>query len=368
MDRRDFLKHSVFIASASIVGSRLINPEKILAFESNYQPAKYFKYLEDGTVQCTLCPLMEKLAPGKTGLCRVRVSYNKKIYTTNYGLASALHKDPVEKNPVYHFKPGWNTLALATAGCNLACPACQNWEMSQTSVSRLKNFEMSPQKVVGYARQHKLKGVAYTFTEPVIFFEYCLDIAREARRYGLTNHVVTGGYVSEEPLKEMCRYIDTFSVSIKGSNDSMYGNRPNAFEAIKRSLYTIKKAGCWLEVANLVIPGYGDDTGYISGLSRWIKSNLGADTPVHFSRFFPSFKLRNVPQTPVNTLENARNIALGEGVKFVYVGNVPGHQFNNTFCPECKKTLVQRVGFKIVKNLVQKGRCSYCNAKIAGIW
>lgn len=333
-----------------------------------YHEASWYRKLGNGKVQCTLCPLGEVLEKGQAGACRVRFGGGDKMYSTNYGKPASLHKDPVEKNPLYHFKPGSVSLALATAGCNLSCPACQNWELSQKSVFSVKSYDLSPSEAVRYAVKNNLSSFTYTFTEPIIFYEYMVDIAREAKRRNLKNHVVTGGYVNPKPLKYLCRLVDSFSVSIKGEDDSAYGGRLQAFEVIKRTLKIIKDSGVHLEIAALTVPTISDGKSYIRNLSRWIKANLGRFTPVHFSRFYPSYKLKNIPQTPVRTLEQAREIAMDEGLKYVYVGNVPGHNFNNTFCHNCQKLLIQRVGFRVLKNRVRNGRCGYCGAVIPGVW
>lgn len=374
ISRRDFIKGSAALGVGVLAGGNILNSASQAAevdFDGGrgeIRSGKWFRHLGGGVVQCTLCPLMEKLEPGKTGACRVRVSRGGKINVTNYGKPASMHLDPLEKNPVYHFTPGVRSLALATAGCNLACPACQNWEISQRGVSQVKSYKLSPKEAVYYAGKNGCKALTYTFSEPVIFFEYLLDIATLARSRGMTNHVVSGGYVNKEPLEEMCGQVDSFVVSIKGAKDSCYGGRPGVFDVIKNTLVTIKGKGKWLEVAVLVTPTINDDENWIRDWCKWVKGNLGEFTPVHFSRFYPSFRLENLPQTPVSTLERAQKIAFAEGIKYAYIGNVPGHVGNNTFCHNCGKLLIQRVGFRVLKNDLVGGNCKYCKTRIPGIW
>ncbi len=366
--RREFLKNLIYTGAGVALGATGLMGGGDVFAQSRYRKGLWFKKLPDGGVRCTLCPLEEKLRPNQMGACRVRFARNGKIYTTTFGRPASMHLDPLEKNPVYHYKPGTKALALATAGCNLACPACQNWELSQRATSQVKTYDLPPKEAVYYAKKNGCGAITYTFTEPVVFYEYVLAVAKEGRRKNLSNHVVTGGYVNPAPLKTMCSFIDSFSVSIKGEEDYAYGGRPNVLRVIKNTLKIIKSQGKWLEIAVLVTPTINDSDSFIRKISHWIVSNLGEFVPVHFSRFYPSFKLMNIPQTPVATLERARKIAMSEGIKYVYIGNVPGHYYNNTFCHNCGKLLIQRVGFRVLENYVIGGRCKFCGTKIPGVW
>ena len=379
MDRREFMKDALTIGAGCALGlggSIIASPDALAqrhrrtgATPGKNREAMFYKTLPDGTVQCLLCPVAEKLKDGGYSLCRVRYAKDGKMFVTNYGKPSSMHLDPVEKNPLYHYKPGMKTLALATAGCNLACPACQNWEMSQKSVNQIKSYNLPPHQAVRYAKKNDCGGFSYTFTEPAIFFEYCLDIAKNGRKAGLKNFVVTGGYINTAPLKMMTKYIDAFCVSLKGTSDEMYGggSRPRIYQTVLNTLKTIKQQGKWLEVAILITPTKVDE-GQVYSMVKWIRENLGEYTPVHFSRFYPSYRLKNIPQTPVGMLENAMKTAKKLGIKYAYIGNVPGHIGNNTFCHHCKKMLVQRVGFRVLKNYIVGGKCSFCGTKIPGIW
>lgn len=377
-NRREFLKNAMAIGvgcalgvGATISGSPDVFAQRRRtgASPGKNREAMFYKALPDGTLQCQLCPVGEKLKDGSYSLCRVRYAKDGKMFVTNYGKPAAMHLDPVEKNPLYHYKPGMKTLALATAGCNLACPACQNWEMSQRAVHQIKSYNLSPQQAVQYAKKNECSGFSYTFTEPTVFYEYCLDISKQGIKAGLKNFVVTGGYINPEPLKLMTKYIDAFCVSLKGTNDEMFGggSRPRIYETVLNTLKIIKAEGKWLEVAILITPTKVDER-QINSMIQWIRQNLGEFTPVHFSRFYPSFQLKNLPQTPVGVLENAMETAKKAGIKYAYIGNVPGHIGNNTFCHKCGKMLVQRVGFRVLKNNITGGRCAYCNTTIPGYW
>jgi pyruvate formate lyase activating enzyme len=374
MDRRDFLKNAITagtgcaLAAAGMAVSSA--PAFAMAQPGSFKEASYYKKIDARTVQCKLCPLEEKLTAGSKSVCRVRTVQNGKLYVANYGKPCAMHLDPVEKNPLYHFYPGMKTLALATAGCNLACPACQNWEMSQKAVNEIKSYDLSPAKAVGYAKKNDCGALSFTFTEPAIFYEYCLDASKAAKERGLKSCVVSGGYINTQPLINLTGYVDAFCISFKGLSEEQYGGspRPSIVETVKKTMKTIRQNGKWLEVAILIIPGRSDDEKQIESLARWIKDNLGEFTPVHFSRFYPSFMLQNLPQTPVGTLENAQKIAKRVGIKYAYIGNVPGHIGNNTYCHSCNKLLIQRVGFRVLKNNVEGGKCQFCRTKIPGIW
>lgn len=368
MNRREFIIKASALASALALSQNGALPAEAAQNTSPLRKADFFKVLPDGRIHCTLCPLDEKLKPGRMGACRVRIAGKGVLNVTNYGRPAAMHLDPVEKNPLYHFTPGAQSLALATAGCNLACPACQNWEISQKTTDQVKTYNLPPEKAVHHALKNRCDAVTYTFSEPVVFYEYMMDTCILAKKNGLSNHVVTGGYISGPPLAKLCSVADSFVVSIKGINDGDYGGRPGAFETVKRTLAAVAARGLWLEVAVLVVPTVNDSDGVMDSICRWIKENLGQDVPVHFSRFFPSFRLRNLPQTPVATLERIRNNAVKTGIRYAYIGNVPGHIHNNTFCHNCNKMLVQRVGFRILKNLVENGKCSFCGADIPGRW
>ena len=346
-----------------------------------WREAEYYYKLDGGKVQCTLCPCSSSgpctpsnsgrgiLADGETCVCHVRTNVGGKLYATNYGRASSLHLDPIEKNPTYHFLPSVKALAVSAPGCTLACKCCQNWQMSQVGTEEIRTIDASPQEILRRALAENCRAVTYTYTDAAAFFEYARDTAQLARSRGLANTMVTGGYINSEPLTELCRYMDAFSISVKGFTEDYYrdycrGELSTVLEAMK----TVKAQGRWLEVVVLVIPTLSDDMAQIRWFAGWAAANLGVDTPVHFSRFWPAYRLKNLPQTPIETLERARSVARGEGLRYVYIGNLPGHDAANTYCPRCGKVLLRRVGFRVIENNLKGGTCRFCGARIPGRW
>ena len=265
--------------------------------------------------------------------------------------------------------PATKALSIATAGCNLRCKFCQNWQISQSRPEETSNKKFTHQQVVQKAILTDSKSIAYTYSDPIIFYEYMLETAKLARTRGIKNIMVTAGYINPEPLKELCNYIDASNIDLKGFNPEYLRTvcaqeLPPLLEAIKIS----KANGVWVELTNLIVPTLNDDMGWIRKMCLWIKQELGSDTPLHFSRFWPMHKLKNLPPTPVETMELARNVALDTGLNYVYIGNVPGHEGNHTFCPGCKKALIKRRGYLIMENNLSGSRCKYCNHQIPGIW
>jgi len=372
MDRRDFLKQGMFWALFSSLNAveGLFSPA--LA-QNYYREAKFYYKLPGKKVKCTLCPcgpeIKGVLAENQTCVCSVRVNIGGKLYITNYAQACILHLDPLEKNPLYHIKPGTTALALATAGCNMACQCCQNWNVSQVGVEKTQSFYLPPQKVIQRARENKCGAISYSYTEPVIFYEYMWDIAQLAREKGLLNCMLSGGYVYPEPLKALVPLMDGFSISVKGFSEAFYQKYcRGSYKILLNALSTIRQAGAWLELSVLMIPTLSDDLKQVKQFCRWVKSELGADTPIHFLRFVPEYKLKLLPRAPVSLMESAREIALETGIKFVYLDNLPGHLAANTYCPNCHKPLVERVGFQIISNHLKKGHCPYCATLIPGKW
>lgn len=321
-------------------------------------------------VQCELCPKSCVIAPGQSGECRIRVNLDGKLLAVTYGYPCAVHVDPVEKKPLYHFLPGSRIFSLATVGCNLHCINCQNWEISQENPENEPARHMPPGNVSGLARQHGCASVAYTYTDPVVFYEYTLDTCIRARDEGLRNALVTAGYINTKPLKELCRYVDAANVDLKAFSDSFYRDICGAtLQPVLNALVTMKGAGVLLEVTNLVIPTLNDKDGQIRDLCRWVVANLGRETPLHFSRFFPRYKLERLPPTPAETLDRAREIARAEGLFHVYVGNILRPDGGNTLCHSCGRLLIERRRYAILANdLTCEGRCPKCKTEAYGTW
>lgn len=324
---------------------------------------------KEKTVQCVLCPRECILKTTQRGYCTVRINLDGKLYTLTYNRPVSIAVDPIEKKPVFHMLPGTKSFSLATAGCNLRCIHCQNWQISQLPPEEIKAYELTPQQIVKMAIESGSQSISYTYTEPVIFYEYMLDIAKEARKHKLKNIMVTSGYINLTPLDELVNYIDVFRVDLKGFSESFYRKiAAGKLQPVLDVLKYLKQKGAFIEVVNLIIPTMNDNLEEIRKMCIWIKENLGDETPLFFSRFYPMHKLTNLPPTPVDSLEKAYKVARDVGLKFVYIGNIPGHPYESTYCPKCKKVLIKRVGYSVLENNIRKGNCKFCGKKIPGIW
>jgi len=338
--------------------------------KSALYPAVYWEKVRNKIVRCMLCPRKCILRDGQRGVCTARVNKGGKLFTYTYGRPVAVHVDPIEKKPFFHVTPGAPAFSVATAGCNMRCKFCQNWQISQADPGEVSGRFVSPEDIVNGAIENKCNFVVYTYTEPTVFYEYMLDICKLAKKKGLKNAMHTCGYINPEPLRELLKYMDAVNVDLKGFSQEFYQEMGLLadLKPVLETLKVIKKAGVWLEITNLIIPGANDNPQEIRKMCEWIKKNLGDETPVHFARFYPAFKLKNLPPTPVKTLENARKIALRAGLKYVYIGNISGHSAENTYCPKCGKLLVRRIGYKILQNNIKDNKCKFCGRKIAGLW
>jgi len=320
-------------------------------------------------VQCTLCPKECTLAEGGRGNCRVRINLDGKLQTLVYGNPCSMHVDPIEKKPLFHVLPTSGSFSIATAGCNLHCKYCQNWQISQSLPEDLRKYDLPPKDVVASAIKSNCRSIAYTYSDPVIFYEYTLETSKIAHKNNLLNILVTAAYINQEPLIELCKFTDAANVDLKSISDNFYREVCDAtLEPVLNAIKTMQKQGVFVELTNLVVPTLNDSSKDIRNLCKWIKKDLGPDVPIHFSRFWPTHKLKNLPPTPVETLTNAWEIAKQEGINFPYVGNVPGHKGNNTYCPNDNKLLIQRKGYRILENHIVNGKCEFCDYPIPGIW
>ncbi len=333
-------------------------------------PAMFYEELPGNIVKCKLCPWECMIKPGERGICEVRENQNGKLITLVYARACSINIDPIEKKPFYHFMPSEATLSLATAGCNLNCKFCQNWTISQVRPEDIDAFYIPPEAVIQLARRTNSKVIAFTYSEPVVFYEYMLDTAKLAKQAGIKSVVVTGGFINTEPLKLLCKYVSAIKIDLKAFNEKYYkevveGRLQPVLDAIK----TIKQEGIHLEIVYLVVPTLNDNPEEIKNMCKWLKENVGDDVPLHFSRFYPQYKMQNYPATPVLTLEKLRKIAIDSGMKYVYIGNVqPDHPAGSTYCFKCKKLLIKRFGYQILENNITSGKCKYCGEKIYGVW
>jgi pyruvate formate lyase activating enzyme len=320
-------------------------------------------------IECQLCPRHCQIPEGGRGNCRVRTNIDGKLFTLAYGNPCSVHVDPIEKKPFFHVLPGTQAFSIATAGCNLHCLYCQNWEISQRAPEETENMDLPPDAVVANALKYNCRSIAYTYSDPAIFYEYTYDTSVIARDKGLLNVLVTAGYIEQEPLKKLCEVVQAIKVDFKGITEDFYRNMCSAtLQPVLDTMVTIKKSGVWLELCNLIVPTWNDSDKDIRDLCRWVHNNLGVDTPIHFSRFWPTHKLLNLPPTPEETLTRAWDIAKAEGLHFPNTGNVPDHPGNNTYCPKDGKLIIARRGYDVVENHILNGKCEYCGTDIPGIW
>ncbi|MEM3405676.1 MAG: AmmeMemoRadiSam system radical SAM enzyme [Candidatus Pacearchaeota archaeon] len=330
--------------------------------------ALFYNKISKKIVQCRLCPNYCTLNEGEKGKCNVRINKNGKLISLVYERPCSLAIDPIEKKPLFHFLPGKKTLSIATFGCNLKCKHCQNYEISQLT-NNVISFKVKVKDVVKYAIKNKSKIISYTYTEPTIFYEYMLDICKEANKSKLRNVTVTNGYINKEPLLKLCKYIDASNIDIKSIKNEFYETICNAkLNPILESIKLMKKEGVWIELTNLIIPGFNDSDEEIFKLSSWVLSNLGDEVPLHFSAFFPNYEMLNIRPTPKEKVIRAREIALSLGLKYVYTGNINFEEGETTYCPDCKKPLIIRRRYNIIENKIKRGKCPFCKREIAGIW
>lgn len=384
ISRRDFLKDNLkLLAGLSTIPfthclspihkeikTTSLNPGSIGNLLAPYtREASHYKKLANKKVECTLCPRKCRVGNRERGYCGVRENQEGVYYTLVYGNPCAIHVDPIEKKPFFHFLPSSRAFSLSTAGCNLNCRYCQNWEISQSRPENVPAISLFPKDAVSRAKKEKSLSIVGTYAEPIIFFEYMRDIAKEARAKGIRSAMVSAGYINPEPLEELCTHLDAIKIDLKAFDDDFYRKIcVGELKPVLESLKVIKKSGVWLEILYLVVPTLNDDLSKIKEMCEWIKKNLGCDVPVHFSRFHPIYKLKNLPKTPVKTLENIYKTAKQVGLNYVYMGNVPGNPGENTFCPLCKKILIERIGYTLRKNKIINGECKNCRHKIPGIW
>jgi len=377
MTRREFIRFSACAGVGAITAGAIFGRGREgRAFAQQSQTrigysheAMFYENIDEHSVRCKLCPNECLLNNGQRSFCRVREPSGGKLYTMNYGQVCARHVDPIEKKPFYHFLPGSAAFSIATAGCNLRCKFCQNWDISQNAPEDTQNEILSCDSVVKGAQGNGCRSIAFTYSEPNVYYEYALDTAKLARENGVKAVYVTGGNINPEPLKLMLKHLDAVKVDFKGyGEDFLRVTCQEKLSTVLNTMKMIRDSGVWLEIVNLVVPTLNDDTQMVRELCVWVRDNLGADVPLHFSRFWPMYKLKNLPPTSLDTLVNSRATALSEGLRYVYVGNVEHEESNHTYCPSCKKVILKRLGYVIAENNVRGSACAFCGQKIAGIW
>ncbi|MBN1131107.1 MAG: AmmeMemoRadiSam system radical SAM enzyme [Chitinispirillaceae bacterium] len=331
------------------------------------QTARYWR-ASGKNIQCELCPHFCILSNGQTGICRNRRNRAGILVALGYGLPCAIHVDPIEKKPLYHFLPGSRSYSLAVAGCNLRCKNCQNYSISQTSPLETGSAYRSPQSIVDEAKASGAASIAYTYSEPVVWFEYMLDIAKCARKAGIKNVLVSSGYINQAPLEELAGYLDGAHIDLKSFDDTVYRNlNAGKLGPVLNTIMCVKKKGVWVEIVNLVVPEWTDDLKMLREMAAWIRDHAGADTPLHFSRFFPLYQLAQHYPTPKDVLEKASAIAREEKLRYVYIGNVPEID-SNTYCHKCKSLLIKRSGYSVKVAGLTKNVCEKCGTTVPGVW
>lgn len=381
LSRGDFLKYTAAGIGASALGvsgsSSLA--ENLKAMSSSFistregipkfsRESPYYTLTPKG-VKCQICPNNCILKEGQESICRTHEVRGEKLFTIAYGNPCSVHVDPIEKKPLYHYLPSTQSFSIATAGCNLACLNCQNWEISQVSPKETRNTELMPAQVVQSAVDNNCRSIAYTYSEPIAFYEYMFDTARLARARGIRNLFISNGYINEKPLRDLAVNLDAANINLKSFSDDTYARlNGGSLEPILRTLKILKEMKVWLEITNLVVPSWTDKPEMITEMCNWLVANGFENSPLHFSRFFPLYKLTGLPYTPENILIKAREIAMKAGMRYVYIGNVPGTPAEHTYCPGCKKMVVQRRGFTIAMNQIKNGKCGFCGTPISGVW
>ncbi|HEX37519.1 MAG TPA: AmmeMemoRadiSam system radical SAM enzyme [Candidatus Cloacimonetes bacterium] len=328
--------------------------------------AEFYEKLDNDAVRCVLCPNRCVLPEGATGICRVRQNINGTLYSLVYNKPVSINIDPIEKKPLYHFYPGTTILSLATVGCNMRCNFCQNWTISQSNPDEVRSYEVTPEQIIEMAKEYNCKSIAFTYTEPTVFYEYMIDIAKCAHKNDIKTVWVTCGYINEEPLRELISYLDAANIDLKGYSEDFYSTyTTGSLAPVLRTIEICKEEGLYFEITNLVIPDANDDPEMISDMCEWLKEYIGTEHPLHFSRFSPQFKLTNRPPTPVKTLEMAYDIAKDVGMKYVYLGNIISAS-EDTYCPHCGKKIIDRYGFTVQEMHITDGKCDFCDYKIFG--
>ncbi len=332
--------------------------------------ARWWTRESDNKIRCTLCPRYCKLKPGQAGFCYIRSNRDGTLIADGYGRPTGFALDPIEKKPLNHFLPGSAVLSFGTAGCNLGCKFCQNWSMSKARLDDLQALDASPEQVVTLAQKQNAQSIAFTYNEPIIFGEYVIDISKLAHEHAIHTVMVTNGYVTPEARQDIFRNIDAANVDLKAFTERFYHRLTLAhLQPVLDTLIWLKReTDVWIELTTLLIPGENDSDEEISQMCDWILKNLGDSVPLHFTAFFPTFKLQDHAPTSPETLIRARQIALKAGIKFCYVGNVHNPKAQTTFCPSCHKPLIERNWHQVNNNAIRDGKCMYCGTSIPGVW
>jgi pyruvate formate lyase activating enzyme len=356
------------IADAQDVGGRIEVGDAKLPGIIRHE-AMFWEKLENNRVKCLLCPRECQVADVERGYCGVRENQGGKYQTLVYGPLCSANIDPIEKKPLFHYVPGTTAFSVATAGCNFECKFCQNWQISQFRPEQVESNPISPDRLVAACKGRRCPTIAYTYSEPVIFYEYMHDSAALARQQGIGSVMISNGYIQEKPLRQLCGQLTAVKIDFKAFTEKFYADVCSGeLKPVLKTLETLRDIGIWFELVILIIPTLNDTAEEVQRMSKWVLEKLGPDVPMHFTRFQPTYRLTNLPQTPIATLERCRKVAMDAGVRYVYAGNVPTHPGENTYCHHCKEVLIERVGFRIAANRIKDGKCHKCGTAIPGVW
>jgi pyruvate formate lyase activating enzyme len=376
--RRSFLRTACVLGGCGLAAGTLRRavgqeadepPDEPVAAAPVAHEAKHWEKLADNKIRCLLCPRHCEVADRERGTCGVRENRGGEYKTLVWGACCSEHIDPIEKKPLFHYKPGTQAYSLAAPGCNIECLFCQNWEISQFRPEQVENWPRSPDEIAALCKQRAVPTVALTYSEPTVWWEYGHDIAVAAKAQGIGTVVISNGFIEEQPLKEWCEVVSAIKVDFKAFTQRFYRDQCSGdLGPVLDTLGRIKDAGVWLELVMLVVPTLNDDEAEVRAMAKWINQRLGPDVPIHFTRFHPTYKLTNLEPTPVETLERCRDIAVAEGLHFVYLGNVPRHPGEDTYCPRTGQLVIERAGFAILENRLVDGKCPCCDEPIPGVW
>lgn len=371
VSRRDFARGISAGACAALVGLWPRNAGLCATGSETetLQEVTFYRRLEGGRIECEVCPKRCRIAELERGYCGNKENRGGRYYTLVHSRPCAVNADPIEKKPFFHVLPGTLSFSIATAGCNFECQFCQNWQIAQFRPEQVKAMWLPPGEVVRKAKESGCRTIAYTYSEPVVFYEYMYDTAVEGNRQGIGSVVVTNGYINEEPLRRLCDHVMAVKVDLKAFTERFYKELcKGELAPVKETLKRLVAWKIWTEIVVLILPTQNDSPSEIREMAKWIHGELSPDVPIHFSRFHPAYKIKDLPPTPVVTLERCHGIATEEGLRFVYVGNIPGHPKESTYCPKCHQVVMGRVGFTVTKRNLKDGRCGSCGQEIPGKW
>jgi len=357
-----------FAAAIATAGAVAAPQPKKIAKGAEHEVA-FYDILPEKMVRCQICPKKCKVGDAERGFCGNKENRGGKYVTLAYGNPCSVNNDPIEKKPLFHFLPGTTAFSLAAAGCNFDCKFCQNWEISQARPEQTRTIALSPEQVSEVTKRAGSPTIAYTYGEPVVFYEYMYDCAVQGRKNGLRSVMISNGYINPKPMRRLFKTLDAVKIDFKAYTEDFYKKQClGRLQPVLDTLVLLKEEKMWLEMVYLVVPTLNDRPEEIKDMCGWIMKNLGPDVPMHFTRFHPMYKLKNLEPTPLDTLERAYETAKSAGLHYVYIGNVPGHRAENTYCPKCGKAVIKRYGYTIEENRITGGRCGYCKATIAGVW